>query len=178
VESRCEPWFEDSAVNTVFTILERCSDPKKREDHIVKFVKIKRRLKDLIPWDLKLDAHRRHQGLDALTYRIERVGKEHIKIQGTKVVNTLKGLKTYEDEDFRIRYRRQGELLKELKREGKTVKWGRYLRAPDVYFEILEKAKDKLVPLKEVAEVRFGIKTGINEFFYLTEEKIRHWGTR
>jgi hypothetical protein len=47
------------------------------------------------------------------------------------------------------------------------------LRAPEIFFKILEKGKGKLVPLKEVAEVRFGIKTGANEFFYLTEEEIK-----
>jgi type I restriction enzyme M protein len=36
-----------------------------------------------------------------------------------------------------------------------------------MYFEIIEKCKDKLVPLKDIAQVRFGIKTGVNEFFYL-----------
>ncbi|MER3399357.1 MAG: hypothetical protein C4316_12695, partial [Chloroflexota bacterium] len=47
-------------------------------------------------------------------------------------------------------------------------KWGgKYLRAPDIFFTILEKGKDKLVRLGEIAEVRFGIKTGANEFFYL-----------
>ena len=47
-------------------------------------------------------------------------------------------------------------------------KWGgKYLRAPDIFFTILEKGKGKLVRLGDVAEVRFGIKTGVNEFFYL-----------
>lgn len=47
-------------------------------------------------------------------------------------------------------------------------KWGgKYLRAPDIFFTILEKGKDKLVRLGDIAEVRFGIKTGCNEFFYL-----------
>ena len=47
-------------------------------------------------------------------------------------------------------------------------KWGgKYLRAPDIFFTILEKGKGKLVRLGEIAEVRFGIKTGANEFFYL-----------
>ncbi|MGC8743088.1 MAG: Eco57I restriction-modification methylase domain-containing protein [Verrucomicrobiia bacterium] len=47
-------------------------------------------------------------------------------------------------------------------------KWGgKYLRAPDIYFTILEKGKGKLVRLGDIAEVRFGIKTGANEFFYL-----------
>lgn len=53
LESRCEPWFEDAAVNTVVTILERCSDKTARDEHIVKFVKVKRKLADLIPWDAK-----------------------------------------------------------------------------------------------------------------------------
>ncbi len=56
-------------------------------------------------------------------------------------------------------------------------KWGgKYLRAPDIFFTILEKGKGKLVRLGDIAEVRFGIKTGANEFFYLDDEKIRQWG--
>ncbi len=56
-------------------------------------------------------------------------------------------------------------------------KWGgKYLRAPDIYWTILEKGKDKLVRLGDVAEVRFGIKTGANEFFYLDKENIQRWG--
>jgi hypothetical protein len=47
-------------------------------------------------------------------------------------------------------------------------KWGgKYLRAPDIYFTILEKGKGKLIPLKEVAEVRRGFTTGANDFFYV-----------
>ena len=56
-------------------------------------------------------------------------------------------------------------------------KWGgKYLRAPDIYWTILGKGKDKLVRLGDVAEIRFGIKTGANEFFYLEPERIREWG--
>ena len=56
-------------------------------------------------------------------------------------------------------------------------KWGgKYLRAPDIYWTILEKGRDKLVRLGDVAEVRFGIKTGANEFFYLNAEAVERWG--
>jgi len=56
-------------------------------------------------------------------------------------------------------------------------KWGgKYLRAPDIYYKILEKGKGKLVRLGDIAEVRFGIKTGANEFFYLDKDKITEWG--
>jgi hypothetical protein len=47
-------------------------------------------------------------------------------------------------------------------------KWGgKYLRAPDIYFTILEKGDGKLVRLGDIADIRFGIKTGANDFFYL-----------
>ena len=47
-------------------------------------------------------------------------------------------------------------------------KWGgKYLRAPDIFFTILERGKGKLVRLGDVAEVRRGFTTGANAFFYL-----------
>ncbi len=54
-------------------------------------------------------------------------------------------------------------------------KWGgKYLRAPEIYFKILEKGKvgakgrsPLLVRLGDIAEVRRGFTTGANEFFYL-----------
>ncbi|HHT9117451.1 MAG TPA: HsdM family class I SAM-dependent methyltransferase [Candidatus Hypogeohydataceae bacterium YC38] len=176
LESRCEPWFEDAAINTIVTILERCKNAEERDRHLVKFVKVKKRLKDLIPYDIKAETTRRFYYLDGLIHKIEDAGKEYIKLEATKVINTLKGIKTYEDEDFRIRVIRQGELLKEIEKTGKTTKWGKYLRAPEVYFEIMDKCRDMLVPLEEVSNIRFGIKTGINEFFHLTKDKIKSWG--
>ena len=71
----------------------------------------------------------------------------------------------------------------ELKREGTREntytgdKWGgKYLRAPDIYWTILEKGKDKLVRLGDIAEVRRGFTTGANEFFYLDDERIQARG--
>ena len=68
-----------------------------------------------------------------------------------------------------------GILIKSAKYIGN--KWGgKYLRAPDIYWTILEKGKGKLVRLGDIAEVRRGFTTGSNEFFYLDEEKIKQWG--
>ena len=64
----------------------------------------------------------------------------------------------------------QGPLIKVAKYIGN--KWGgKYLRAPDIYWTILKKGKDKLVRLGDVAEVRFGIKTGANDFFFLDKSR-------
>lgn len=176
IESRCEPWFEDPAVNTIVTILERCKNKEKRDNHLVKFVKLKKKLKELIPWDMKLDAMNRWGGLDRLTHKIESTGRENFKLQNSKFVNALPGIVSYETEEFRIRVVKQSKVLGDLEKAGKTVKWGASLRAPQVYFDILEKCKDKLVSLKNVAEIRRGYTTGVNEFFYLTDDKIKYWG--
>jgi hypothetical protein len=71
---------------------------------------------------------------------------------------------------FRVSPITVGELLAEGSDNGKYVgdKWGgKYLRAPDIFFTILEKGKGKLVRLGEIAEVRRGFTTGANDFFYL-----------
>jgi type I restriction-modification system DNA methylase subunit len=176
IESRCEPWFEDSAVNTIVTILERCKNKEERESHLVKFVKLKKKLKELIPWDMKIHAMNRWGGLDRLIYKIEAVGYNCFAMGGGGATRLNEEVKECEDRDFRVRIVTQSVLLQKLEDTKRTVKWGQYLRAPQVYFEIVERCKDKLIPLKEVADVRFGIKTGINEFFYLNDDKMKHWG--
>jgi methylase of polypeptide subunit release factors/chorismate mutase len=149
--------FPDADINTVITILEKCDDEKERNNNLVKFVKLKVPLKELIP----PDEEGRFKFLDDLVNKIEK----------TKEL--------YEDDKIRIYPKLQGELLKEgydeEKKEYIGSKWGKYIRAPEIFFKILEKGKGILVPLKEIAEVRFGIKTGANEFFYLTEDEIQKW---
>lgn len=44
-------------------------------------------------------------------------------------------------------------------------KWGRYLRAPDFYFDIMREFGSKFVRLGDIASVRFGIKSGCDAFF-------------
>lgn len=66
--------------------------------------------------------------------------------------------------------------IKEASTSYSANKWGgKYLRAPEIYWTIIEKGRDKLVRLDDIAEVRFGIKTGANEFFYLDEAKAKQW---
>jgi type I restriction enzyme M protein len=184
-ESRCEPWFEQSAVNTVFTILERCDDKEEKENNFVRFVKLKRTLKELFPHNPLTDAQARWNTLGAFVERIEELGdkwKAGIK-NGFKKFGPIRTeyvsqpeIISYEDEDARVRMIRQRDLKDEVERAGQTVKWGQYLRGPDIYFEILERCAGKFVPLTKVANIRRGITTGINEFFYLMEDKIKHWG--
>ncbi len=79
--------------------------------------------------------------------------------------------------------REQTRTYTELKqagtRENKYTggKWGgKYLRAPNIYWTLLQKGKHKLVRLGDIANVRRGYTTGANEFFYLDAERIQEWG--
>jgi type I restriction enzyme M protein len=166
LESRCEPWFEESSVNTVVTVLERCENDAERAASVVKFVKVKRRLADLIPHDMKLQPLERWQHIEKLVGRIE---SAHTK---RNVKELVPSLRVFEDDDFRIRMKSQADLLEEVETSGKTVRWGAFLRAPDVYFTILHSCLNKMEKLKAYADVRFGIKTGANDFFISLKKKL------
>ncbi|HID27373.1 MAG TPA: SAM-dependent DNA methyltransferase [Methanosarcinales archaeon] len=158
IESKVERWFEDADINTAITILEKCNNEKEREYNLVKFVQLKKPLKEFI------------KATDNENARWESIGE---------FIGLIKGHNEYyEDDRIRIYPKKQLDLWEEgldENREYSGSKWGKYLRAPNIFFKILEKGKDLFVPLKEVAEVKFGIKTGANEFFYLTEEDIKQW---
>ncbi|MCK4504213.1 MAG: SAM-dependent DNA methyltransferase [Candidatus Aegiribacteria sp.] len=164
IESKVERWFEEADVNTCIVILEKCADKKERDTNIARFAYLKKPVRHFVPpahdmWEKKLE---RKKAIDAMRRTI--LAHEEI----------------YENEELRIYTISQKELWKEgYSEETKKyvgAKWGKYLRAPKIFFRILEIGKDKLVPLKEIADVRFGIKTGANDFFYLTEDEINRKG--
>lgn len=155
IESKVERSFAKADINTAITIVERCSDKKKRDNNLVKFVVLKEKMKNLIPKDGDKD---RFLACENLISKITRSKKLH------------------EDSQIRVLPKKQKELYQEGIEDNVYVgsKWGgKYLRAPDIFFKILEKGKDLFVPLKDVAEVRRGFTTGANDFFYLTEEQIK-----
>ena len=164
IESKFERWFADADINTCIVILEKCagdSNEKERDKNLVRFVYLSKPLRHFIPpieriWERKVE---RKDKIDAL-------------------IKTILGhSEFYKNNELRILPKSQKELWNEGfdKENNKYIgsKWGKYIRAPKIFFTILEKGKDKFVPLKQIADVRFGIKTGANEFFYLTEKEIK-----
>jgi type I restriction-modification system DNA methylase subunit len=164
IESKIERWFEAADINTCIIILQKCKDKKERDNNLVRFVYLKKPLRSFIP-----------PAQDMWEKQVERLNAID-KLKKT----VLRHNDFYENEDLRIFPKSQKELwdegfeLDEKKYAG--AKWGKYLRAPEIFFTILKKGRNKLVPLKEVAEVRRGFTTGANEFFYLTEEEVKKKG--
>ncbi len=170
IESKVERWFVDADINTCIVILERCTDKKQRDENLVRFAYLQKPLRHFIP-----------AAQDLWEKQLNRI------TETDKLVKTiLAHNEIYKNDELRIYPKKQSDLWEEglelVDEEGSEIakyigsKWGKYLRAPEIFFTILEKGKDKLVPLQDIAKVRFGIKTGANEFFYLTEQEIKEKG--
>ena len=175
-ESQVEPWFTGARVTTCATILRRETDPKKRDETLVRFVQLRSPLSAIFA--AHATEEDRQRAAETLRDRVERT-----------TVNTV-------DPHWRVRVVKQGELYrlgcgmpaapeeddaegvaKEGQPHGAATgqlgyvggKWGLYLRAPDLLFDIMDTYGHKLVPLCTCADVRFGLKTGCDKFFYLRD---------
>ncbi|ASJ03805.1 hypothetical protein A3L09_10625 (plasmid) [Thermococcus profundus] len=157
--------FEQADVNTVITVLTR--KPAKLfnlldEKSFTNFVLLKRDF-DWVGEKL-----------------VEKILKPYFEEKGVEIFGGI--VHSYEDDEVRVRTVREIELAKmggfkvreflkgtyTLQGEYSGMKWGGILiRAPKIFYVILDKGKGKLVRLGEIAEVRRGFTTGANEFFYL-----------
>jgi hypothetical protein len=96
----------------------------------------------------------------------------HISPVGQNVL--LEGGWDWPDDVSEEAKKRFGRTLKGSKYGGN--KWGgKYLRAPDIYWTIMEKGKGKLIRLGNIATVQRGFTSGANSFFYLGHETIKRW---
>ncbi len=175
LESEVEPWFSEARVNTAATILRRTGDPAARADHMVKFVLLRRKLSDLLPHTE--DETERQRAVDALVAEIEglteNVNNDRWRV---RLVNqgqlTLAGWEPDDEAgpvDLPNNWRGDWNELRALGGHYAGTKWSVHLRAPDLFFEILDTFADRLVPLREVAGVKYGIKSGADKFFYVQD---------
>ena len=173
LESAVEPWFTEARVNTAATILRRTDDPQARANNDIKFVLLRQKLSELLP-QTENEAVRQ-QAIDALVAEIEGLTESTQNDRWrVRVVNqgqlTLAGWE-FKDEDAELPADWDGDWDVLREQEGRYVgtKWSIYLRAPDLFFELLDAFGDRLVPLRDVAKVRRGITSGADKFFYVQD---------
>ena len=140
IDNHARRSFARADINTIITV---ASAPQRStpQDHTVRFVAFKRPFEEAILSENLLD-----------------------------IVSATDILKT---ESFRVYPITAAGLLAEGSEDGKYVgdKWGgKYLRAPDIFFTILEKGKGFLIKLGEIADVNEGRPTGANNFFFVAKE--------
>jgi hypothetical protein len=169
-ESIDEPWFVGARVATTVTILRRQEDTTKRMQNIIRFIQLRRPIAEILGND----------GTMAGAVKLaDEFRDEILSLQKSRVNNR-----------YRARLVKQGDLWREGVRLGLIMgksqyaeghdlnqqsgeyyggKWGMYLRAPDLWFDLLDETGPSWARLGEIAEVRYGIKSGCDDFFYVKD---------
>lgn len=147
--------FANADVNTVITVMGAPEERAHTLDNLLRFVSIRKPFEESVFTEKMLAIEESNDLFTDETLRVvPKTAKELLE----------EGMDTTESESNPLSAIYAGN------------KWGgKYLRAPDIFFTILEKGKGKFVKLKDIAEIRFGIKTGCNEFFYLSQEDVEKW---
>jgi hypothetical protein len=185
MESSDEPWFPDARVKTCVTVLRRCEDDAVRMANQVKFVRFKKPLAEILGPQPGDDERARQMAAERLRRRIEQAVADHsdeqmriiVKRQGDLWADGVRAGRILQGTDAASdggddeadngddsRQDDQSSVLHDA--DGyRAGKWGRYLRAPDFYFEIMREFGHRFVALGEVAEIRRGITSGCDAFF-------------
>ena len=168
LESTDEPWFVDARVKTCATILQRCNDPEARDSTLVKFVQIKRPLAQILQLKGGEQEDTRQRAADQFRSLVEKAKTDFADDNVRIIVKPQKELWDQGVSAKPLISRSNESETGEHDARGSPYgggKWGRYLRAPDFYFDIMHEFGERFVPLGKLAEIRFGLKSGCDAFF-------------
>lgn len=183
IESIDEPWFEDARIKTAVTILQRCNHEEERNKNFVKFVLLKKPIKETLGYRSHGDESSRQNAAENLRTLILRTQNKYANEQMQIIPVTQERLWQEGIKAGKLLAKTRQEMRESDKEEEETVedvaketletvgqkygggKWGRFLRAPDLYFRLMEEYGDRFVKLGEIAEVRRGITSGCDAFF-------------
>ena len=157
IDNHAKRSFEAADVNTIISIIHA---PVKKIDpaHLVKFVAFKKPFEESVFTEYLCQIEEAKEVTSNDIFRVYPIAIKDLQEAGTE----------YEDESEKQKKLRLGTYVGD--------KWGgKYLRAPAIFFTILEKGRGKFVKLSDIAEVRRGFTTGANEFFYLTDTEAKEW---
>lgn len=195
LESLDEPWFEDARVKTCVTVLQRCSNAGDRDSNLVKFVRFFRPVAEILGERPPGDEEARQRAADELRKIIERqrsdfrndrlrvivVEQRELWRQGLEIAELLeRKRKDLGGAAPKVETDEEAEPVEdhdedEAGSEGESFavslngygggKWGRYVRAPDLYFELMRRFGKRFVRLGEITDIHRGVTTGCDAFF-------------
>ncbi|GFP35490.1 hypothetical protein HKBW3S43_01281, partial [Candidatus Hakubella thermalkaliphila] len=161
--------FEHADVNTIIALFGAPQEEQRGQykwpalSNTAKFVMFKKPFEEVLNSENLIEIEMHSPDEASLFPRV--LNTPEFRVYPIKQENLLEeGWEYPEDQDR--------SLLKGKFESGRYVgnKWGgKCLKAPDIFFTILEKGKGKLVRLGDIAEVRRGFTTGANEFFYVED---------
>ncbi len=144
----------EADINTIIVLLQRPETDGSQWQHVARFIAYRKPFEEILTVSNLLAIERATEVTRTDDLRVYPITQRDLLLDGADLSEEEKQTAM----DF--------AALDAVKYQG--GKWGgKFLRAPDIFFTILERGKGKLVRLGDIAEVRFGIKTGANDFFYL-----------
>jgi methylase of polypeptide subunit release factors len=147
MESACERWFPDAAINGLVLVLERKENESSSVGEPVRMIRFHQPVADWLPDSESPDYWRQLEG------RVTRLLAGEVR----PVVS--------------VRMMRQ----EQLQHHGALSNWGLALRSPPEITAWLAQPEGHL-PLERLGRVRYPLKTGINRFFYLSRKQAEAWG--
>lgn len=162
--------FARAQVNTVITLISAPSTCKASgQPFTTRFVQCKMDFEQMLAARVFQQIEQATQPQITDIYRVHPVTQPELLEEGTKV-QPCKQAQALSEQEAAGRTRFAGEIVYT------GSKWGsKYLRAPAIYWTLLEKGRGRLVRLGEIADINRGITTGANNFFLLDEEEVAHW---
>lgn len=151
IDQQAKRSFHTASVNTVLLVIEKCAGEEERRNHCVKFVRLHHPYEKII-------------GEGDTEQRIRKSIRFAKEIEAMQESTLAKG--------WQVEVVRQDSLWQQGISGGKYQNgyWGAaYLRSPQILHKMTA-FRDRLVTIEEVAEIKYGIKTGANDFFYLEDK--------
>lgn len=172
IDNSAKRSFESADVNTVIALITaptrqmpESDDTNPMLDEITRFVMFQTGFENVLSPIVFEEIEEADDRNKTLEYRVFPITQRDLLKDGMNVS---------EDESEEIDKPKKAPLVKISKYIGN--KWGgKYLRAPDIYWTILERGKSKFVQLSNIAKIRRGITSGANEFFLLDEVTQGNW---
>lgn len=155
-ESIDEPWFVGARVATTVTILKRQNNEAARMKNNVRFVQLRRPMAEILAND------------GSITGAMAAVDefRDEILSLNENTVNERYRARLVSQQELWNTGVQLGVIMGKTDRNYYGGKWGIHLRAPDLWFELLDTFSRGIVPLSSIAEVRFGVKSGKDCFFF------------
>jgi methylase of polypeptide subunit release factors len=178
LESPVEPWFVGARVATAVTIARRCDDAEQRNANTVRFVQLRQPLGEMLESDgttlgavLAADSFRDEilqvkEDVSHKRYRARLINQGELWRNGVELGAMMRGETLSSDDDEESETEDAEEKIEPKAGDYFGGKWGVYLRAPDLWFDLIDKFEDRFTSLGELAEIRFGVKSGKDNFFY------------
>lgn len=167
IDNKAKRSFKSADVNTVIVLLAAPLDKKASEDvslaNAARFIMFNVPFEEAVSTQMFLDTEKAKGRVSRDKYRVFADNQRNLLEEG------LERIENEEEQKVKKKAKSPGFGIKIDKYIGN--KWGgKYLRAPDIYWSIVNRLVNNMIPFNSAVAKDYGIKPGCVEFFYVSNE--------